>query len=167
MPGSASRYTRPDAAKEYFSFEKVNRSGIDWGSDMVVTLTATDWGTIANPSYVDVDGAGTVVCSGLPHEFNGRVGVVTEDTLTTEDGVVACAGVFFMPIATGITPTQGEPAYWDVSAETFILTGAVTGDIQCGFFRGTEVTLGSGNSQHLPAGDYCLVELTPYQTVLP
>lgn len=168
MPYSAGRYTRPDAAKEYFSFEKVNKNGTDYGSDAVVTLTATDWGTIANPSYVDENTGDTVVCSGLPHEFGGRVGVVIEDTISTEAGAITCSGIFLLPILTGLTPAQNDIAYWDVDAEEFTnLAATTTGDIQCGYYRSTAITIGASDQYHLPAGDYALVELTPYQTVLP
>lgn len=168
MYGSANRYTRPDAAKLYVSIDKVNKSGSNIGSITEVTLTAGDWGTFPNPSYVNETGGETIVCSGLPHNFGDRVGIVLEDTITATVGAIACAGRFFVKITTGRTPAVNDIAYFDVSAETFSdnLAAMGAGDIQCGYFVSAAETLAGGNTKKLPAGDWAIVELTPYQTVL-
>lgn len=165
----SQQFERPDAAKEYFAWEKVALDGREVKCPMVVTITAGDWATFpTTPSYVDQWSGQTIVTSGLFHEFNSRVGCLVNDTVTTDTATIACAGRFFAPIEGGITPTPGELCYWDISAEVFVLAAsATTGDILCGFFIGTEVTLGAGNDRHLPAGDYCEIELTPYQSIAP
>lgn len=169
MSGTSSRYERPDSAKEYFSFGKVNKSGIGFGSTVEVTLTAGNWAAEPNPSYVDKLSGSTIVCSGLAHEFGGRVGIVTDDTVTGTTGNVACSGIFLVRIFAGRTPAKNSIAYWDVSLELFTdnLAATTTGDIKCGYFVGTAFTISAADSYHLPAGDYCLVQLTEYQLVLP
>ena len=163
----SQQFERPDAAKEYFAWEKVALDGREVKSPMVVTITAGDWATFpTTPSYVDQWSGQTIVTSGLFHEFNSRVGCLVNDTVTTDTATIACAGRFFAPIKTGETPTPGEPAYWDQTAEKFTLVSAA-GLIFCGFFIGTEETLGSGNSRHLIEGDYCELELTPLQYIVP
>jgi predicted RecA/RadA family phage recombinase len=88
---------------------------------------------------------------------SGLVGVAAEAGDASESITYYVKGVFQFPIASGVSVTQFQQCYWDVSENNVIVSGAIAGDP----ILGMAIAAGSA------AGGYVSVSINDYAVVKP